>query len=121
LEGGKVKFLIVPDWRLPNTWQPALEAFLLRYTPADRVALTLLVDSPTDTSAWDAQNLLMAYCDAGRINLDKCADIELADLASVGEVAGILQSGSRAEATLCEQMGISPIDWRSAWVSEKAA
>lgn len=110
-----VRFLLIPDWNADGTWQPPLEAYLSFYHMKDRVTLCLLVDEPTGESAVGAMEKLSGYCRDRGFDPALCADVELTDLASVGEVAAVVSSGSQAEEQLQPKYNFTPLDWRNVW------
>ncbi len=119
LGAAKVRLVVAPDWDAPETWQPILRAYLDAYGPEDGVTLCMMVDEPTGKDAAAAAELTTSYCQSEGIDVLGSADIELVDLMSVGDVAGVVATGSKAEKLLQEQFQFPLLDFRAEWASRK--
>ncbi|MEP0764942.1 MAG: glycosyltransferase [Fimbriimonadia bacterium] len=104
---GRRRFLLTPDWQRRETWEPFVRQYVHTYSQTDSVTLCLLVEEPTGAGAEEASSMVGDMLAREKVETQSCADIELVDLASIGEIAGFIECGSEAEARLRTALGLT--------------
>lgn len=92
-------FHVPVEWRVPESWLPALHAYLEAFTPADDVTLVFPADDVDE-----AASLVAAELERSGVDPDAVADIALARSGGLDGVALELA----ADATICSDRGAAP-------------